>query len=187
MQVTAGLPGWVNPFFYKLPCMTYSIFGRIKLNGYIYLVVHCPSITIVDEITFDKDGSFTVADSRFINYLGGFVFLALFLGVLVTRDFEIGQQTGDFYFIYFTLVIPCLLFFVKGTRKRISIIVNTTGVYYQATLVTTWGNFINAFIRQEEYSVNNYSAGISDRFKIVVEYYDARRGGNFLYAIPTSS
>ena len=137
----------------------------------------------MDKITFDKNGNFVVRESKFINYIVGFTFLALLSGVLVTRGFEVGQDTSDFYFIYVGFSVGAILFFIKGTRKRTSIIINPAGIYYQGRLITNWENFLTAFIRQESYNVSD---GVNDRFKIVVEYSDTIKGGNFLYPIPTS-
>ncbi len=137
----------------------------------------------MDKITFDKNGNFVVRESKFINYIVGFTFLALLFGVLVTRGFEVRQDTTDFYFIYVSFSAGAILCFIKGARKRASITINLTGIYYQGTLVTNWENFLTAFIRQESYTVRD---GVSDRFKIVVEYSDTIKGGNFLYPMPTS-
>jgi hypothetical protein len=141
----------------------------------------------MDKIKFDKDENFIVRESKFFNYFSGFIFVAFFFGILVTRDFERGNRIGEFYFIYIFILILAAFFFVKGTRNSTNIVINKIGIYYKGTLISKWENFINAFIRQEEYQVGTNSDGINDNFKIIIEYFDPNLGENFVYSIPTSS
>lgn len=129
-----------------------------------------------------------VKESVFYNLLQAFIMIAIFVGILFTRNFEIGKtDSSTFYFLY----ILCLFFiimFVKKSMKRSELLkVNIEGVFYKGTKLTNWENFVNAYIIQEGYSVNNNSAGISDKFRIDVIFYNSSAKQNYKYALSLSS
>ena len=141
----------------------------------------------MNNLILDKDGNFTVQDSVLINYISGFIFLSLFFGVLVTRNFERNDTISSFYLIYLFFLIGIVVSFIKAKRRKVFIIINSNGIYYQGKLITTWGNFVNAYITQDEYEVNNYSAGISDKFKIVIVFFDPTVEANYVHKMPVPS
>lgn len=133
----------------------------------------------VTNIELDTGGNFNVQESVLINIISGFIFLSIFCGVLYTRDFESNYPASSFYLIYLFLVFGCIASFIKAYRNKTFIIINKNGIHYKGKLITAWINFRNAYIIQEDYNVSNYSAGISDKFKIAVIYLDPISGKNY--------
>lgn len=131
---------------------------------------------------------FVVKESVFYNLLQAFIMIAIFIGILFTRNFEVDKtDSSSFYFLY----ILCLVFivvFVKQSMKKSELLkVNTEGIFYKGTKLTNWENFVNAYIIQEGYNVNNNSAGISDKFRIDVIFYNSSAHQNYKYALSLSS
>lgn len=117
------------------------------------------------QLNYNSD--FIVGEEKVLNYILGLLFLALFLyGVAdaMNRNFKnIDYQS----FIFAFAVIPAILFFKKANTKRIYIRVNKSGIYQDENLVTTWPNFLKAFITQKE---KKGLINIQDNFLLVVEY-----------------
>lgn len=131
---------------------------------------------------------FVVKESVLYNLLQAFIMVAIFVGILFTRNFEIDKTNSSaFYFLY----IMCLVFiiaFIKRSAKRNELFkVNREGIFYKGVILTNWENFVNAYIIQEGYSVNNNSAGISDKFRIDVIFYNSSAKQNYKYALKLSS
>ncbi|HEX8357217.1 MAG TPA: hypothetical protein VF610_07405 [Segetibacter sp.] len=140
-----------------------------------------------DNLEFDKDENFVVRESVLINLITGFIFLAILVGVLLTRNSEKNQNNGAFYLIYLFLAVGVAIYFIKVKRRNVILIINRNGIYYRNVLVTDWTNFINAYIGQDEYVVSNNSAGISDKFHVVVTFFEPLKGTNYIYKMAMSS
>ena len=140
----------------------------------------------MDNVELDKDGNFIVQESILLNIMSGGILLAIFFGVLVTRDFERNNTTESFFLIYLFLLTGVVIFFSKTYRRRIIIVINNNGIYFEKSLLTDWENFVDAYIIQEEYSVNSDSAGISDKFYIVVVFFNLNAGNNYTFKMPMS-
>ena len=138
------------------------------------------------DIELDEEGNFVVGESALLNYLLIALSIAMFLGILITRDFERNQNTGSFYLIYLFILLPGIFAIVKLKRNKASIIVNEKGIYYHNNFVTDWSNFISAYIAEEPSGVTNYSAGLSDKFSIKIIFLDQNKGGNYMYDMKTS-
>ncbi len=138
----------------------------------------------MNNLILDKDQQFTVQDSVLINLISVFIFLAIFIGVLVTRDFERNETISSFYLVYLFLFIGVVVSFVKIKRRKVFITINSNGIYFQGKLITNWKNFVNAYITQEAYDVSNYSAGLSDKFKIVIVFFEPTARVNYEFKMP---
>ncbi len=143
-------------------------------------------IEINPDVELDEEGNFVVGQSALLNYLLIALSIALFLGILITRDFEHNQNTGAFYIIYVLILLPGIFAIVNLKRNQAIIIVNEKGIYYHNNFVTDWSNFISAHIAEEPPAVNNYSAGLSDKFSIKIIFLDQNKGGNYMYDMKTS-
>lgn len=131
-------------------------------------------------IKFDSNGNFTVGESKLLNYIFGSLFLIMFLVVFSNSDF------GEYWMLdLFLLFIP-LHFFSAGLRKGKKITVNATGIYHSTNLITGWANFRMAYIRQLPNNFSGSSRGLTDHYRIVVEYFDFSKGLDYLYSIPLS-
>jgi hypothetical protein len=140
----------------------------------------------MEHVTLDEDGNFSVQESAFLNFMSSGIFLAIFFGVLFTRNFERDSTTGSFFLVYLFLLVGATVFLIKGIRSKTSILINNIGVYFENSLVTEWGNFVNAYIMQEDYRVNSNSAGIYDRFYIVVVFFNIEESLQYTFKIPMS-
>lgn len=131
---------------------------------------------------FTKEDQFVVGEEKVLNYILAALCLALFLyGVIdaVNRNFRnIDYQS----FVFAFALIPAHLFFRKARSKRIYIRINKTGIYQDEKLVTSWANFINAYIDQK---VKKNFFSIQDNFILVVEY--KKDGKGFRHKIPLTN
>lgn len=131
---------------------------------------------------FTKEDQFVVGEERVLNYILAALCFALFLyGVIdaVNRNFrKIDYQS----FVFALALIPAYLFFRKARSNRTYIRINKTGIYQDEKLVTSWANFLNAYIGQKE-KKNFFS--IQDNFILVVEY--KKDGKGFRHKIPLTN
>ena len=132
-------------------------------------------------IELDKDGNFVVGESTLLNYLTIVICFAIFIGVLITRNFERENSHVFFWFIYLGILMPAIISISKLKRNRSIIIINGNGIYYHNNLVTDWTNFSNAYIAEETPTVSTYSAGLSDKFRIMIVYFDPNKSANYIY------
>ncbi|MCW3089462.1 MAG: hypothetical protein JWP81_531 [Ferruginibacter sp.] len=137
-------------------------------------------------IKLDSEDNFIVKESALLNYLVAVIFFAIFIGVLITRNFEIGNPISEFYFIYPFILLPGIISLIKYSRDKAIIKVNKTGVFYYGVTVTDWSNFKTAYIGEEYPTVTQNSAGMSDKFSIVVTFFDPTRNCDYWYKMSLS-
>ena len=140
-----------------------------------------------ERINFDSDGNFVVKESASLNYLTAALSFLTFIGVLITRNFEIGQPFSEFYLIYIFILVPGIISLVKYSRKKDIIKVNKTGVFYYGVAVTDWNNFRNACIAEEFTTVTQNSAGISDKFSVMITFFNPVNDCDYLYKMDLSN
>ena|GEM_PF-4474887 len=63
------------------------------------------------------------------------------------------------------LALPATFFLAKGITEQIAIRINKKGIYEKGKLVTSWNNFINAYILEE-----GIPGSVNDDFALFVEY-----------------
>lgn len=132
-------------------------------------------------VKLDSNGNFTVGESKLVNYIFGSLFLLMFLVVFANNDF------ADYWLLDLILLLIPVQFFSTGLRKGKKISVNATGIYHNSNLVTGWANFRSAYIRQQPNYYADSSNGLTDHYRIVVEYADYSKGLDYLYPIPLSA
>jgi hypothetical protein len=142
---------------------------------------------LIERLNLDSNGNFIVRESALLNYLVAAICLAIFIGVLITRNFEIGNPFSEFYFVYVFILLPGIISLIRYSRDKVIIKVNKTGVFYYGVTVTDWINFRNAYIGEEYPTVTQNSAGISDKFSVMVTFFDPARNGNYLYKMNLSN
>lgn len=132
--------------------------------------------------TLNNDGEFLVGEERVLNYILAALCFALFLyGVIdaVNRNFrKIDYQS----FVFALALIPAYLFFRKAHSNRVYIRINKNGIYQDGRSVTSWANFIKAYIDQKE---KKTFFSIQDNFILVVEY--KKEGKGFRHKIPLTN
>ncbi|MEO6719604.1 MAG: hypothetical protein ABIN67_04520 [Ferruginibacter sp.] len=141
----------------------------------------------MNDLILDKDGNFVVRESVLLNTIMGFIFLAILIGVLFTRNFEANQPIGSFHLIYLFLIVGIVAVFTKAKRRDVILIINKNGIYYRSKLVSDWPNFINAYIYQEDYVVSNNSDGLNDKFYVVITFFEPQSEANYMYKVPMSN
>jgi hypothetical protein len=80
--------------------------------------------------------------------------------------------------ICLTTIFGGIINLKKAKSKRISILINTQGIYYYNELLTTWENYICSFAKRE--LAGN---GLSENVYVVVEYYKPNETGYFVRKI----
>ena len=72
------------------------------------------------------------------------------------------------------VVFPGLVYFLKSRSQRIFIRIDKTGIYQDENLVTTWTNFLKAYVREEPPSMSmdmkRLPETIKDQFFLIIEY-----------------
>lgn len=118
-----------------------------------------------------KDSQFTVGEEKIINYVMAIFFVALFVYGLydaIRRHFvNIDYQS----IIFAVAILPAIYCIRRAKSPRIYIRINKTGIYQDEKLLTSWENFLNAFVTQKE---KKRIIEIQDNFLLVVEYRDAK-------------
>ena len=116
-----------------------------------------------------KNSEFTVMEEKALNYILSLLCFGLFLYGLsdaISKKFV----HIDYQSYFFALaILPAVLFFTKARSKRVFIRVNKTGIYQDEQLVTTWADFLKAYLAQDK---NRGIKGVSiqDRFVLMVEH-----------------
>jgi hypothetical protein len=106
-----------------------------------------------------------------VNFFVGLVFLAMFISAFFNND---PDAKGGFVFNFFYLaIIPAIIFFRKGLTNKICIVIDRKGIYHFNELITTWENFIDARIDQDQKVLS-----IQDNFVLFVRY---RHDGNKIF------
>ena len=83
---------------------------------------------------------------------------------MITNQFR--NDYADY--LYVIAVLPAWFFVRKGKSKRIYIRINKSGIYQDEKLVTSWANFLNAYIAQKK--PKSMRPRLQDNFVLVVEY-----------------
>ena len=118
----------------------------------------------------DPDKPFLVKDSMGVNIFLGLVFLAMFVSSFFNTD---PDAKGFQFNILYIAIIPAILFIRKGLINRVCIVINKKGIYHFGELITTWEDFIDARIDQDEVVLT-----IQDNFVLFVRY---RQPGNKIF------
>lgn len=140
----------------------------------------------MDKLELDPDGRFTVKDSAFMNAFIGVLLILFCIGLLVSRNYEAGNGYSEAYLICFLLLASAVYCFVRADKKKVYIVIDTNGIFYQGKQVTNWTNFRNSYIKQEEYRGVAGTPGLEDKFKIVVLFYNPADGITYMYQMSTS-
>lgn len=119
----------------------------------------------------DPNKPFLVKDSMGVNIFIGLAFVGLFISTFFNNDPN--AEKGFEFKLFYLALIPAALFIWKGLKNRICIEINRKGIYHFGRLVTTWADFIDARIDQDEIVLT-----IQDNFVLYVRY---RQPGNKIF------
>ena len=117
------------------------------------------------------DSQFTVGEEKVLVFLLAGLFLALFLYGLIEAISK-GFKNLDYSSMIFVIALSLsFLFFNKGRSKRVFIRINKKGIYQDEKLVTTWPDFIKAYVTQDQKVFS-----VQDNFVLMVEYKRGNTG-----------
>jgi len=134
----------------------------------------------ISEDNFNANSDFHVKESRGCNMTMGILLLALFLLIVIT-DIS-GILGGPILRIFYLLLIPAVLFIRRGSANQIVMTINKVGFYYGGQLLTSWDNFIDATVTQEEKLLM-----IQDNFLLFIKYYKDGSPGYFGRKLPLTN
>ena len=128
----------------------------------------------ISDEQFNPEIDFVVKESKGMNILISVCFLA----------FGFFSASMSWWLCGF-LLVPGVLFLIKGLRNDTIMIVNKSGFYYYGNLVTTWANFIDVEFIDEVPLPDQNSSGVSDKFSMLMKFYkDDQPGLYFTQQFP---
>ncbi len=109
-----------------------------------------------------RDSQFTVREEKILAYILLVIFTGLFLFLIIY-----GITNNDVTAMVISVfgAGPAFLFFNKARSTRVYIRVNIRGIYMDEVLLTSWDNYLKAYITQKQKAF-----AIQDNFVLVVEY-----------------
>ena len=117
---------------------------------------------------FDKDGSFSVRESRILDFcIGGFCLALYIYAVLQVRSDYSARDWRAYSQSCLIMLCPAVLFIARGVINSTYISVNRKGIFQYRRLVCTWSNFIEANVIEAD-SQPGYT---QDNFVLVIDYY----------------
>jgi hypothetical protein len=134
----------------------------------------------ISDENFNANGDFHVKESKGCNLAMGIILLVLSL-LIIFADLS-GRLTGAFIKVFYLLLIPAVLFIRRGSANQTVMTINKTGFYYGGQLLTSWDNFIDAAVTQEEKLL-----AIQDNFQLFIKYYKDGSPGYFGRKIPLTN
>jgi hypothetical protein len=134
----------------------------------------------ISDESFNANGDFHVKESKGCN-LGMGVLLLVLASVIIFADLS-GRLSGPFIKIFYLLLVPAVLFIRRGSANQTVMTINKTGFFYGGQLLTSWDNFIDAAVTQEEKLLT-----IQDNFLLFIKYYKDGSPGYFGRKIPLTN
>ena len=134
----------------------------------------------ISEENFNADGEFHVKESKGCNLSMGIILLVL-SSLIIIADIS-GNLGGPFIKVFYLLLIPAVLFIRRGSANQTVITINKKGFFYGGQLLTSWDNFIDAAVTQEEKLLM-----IQDNFLLFIKYYKEGSPGYFGRKIPLTN
>ena len=134
----------------------------------------------ISDENFNVEADFQVKESRGCNLVMGILLFVIAL-VTIVADFS-GAVGGPFIKLFYLLIIPAILFIRRGSANQTVITINKKGFFYGGQLLTSWDNFIDAAITQDEKLLM-----IQDNFLLFIKYYKDGSPGYFGRKIPLTN
>lgn len=112
-----------------------------------------------------RESEFVVREEKVLVFILAFLFFALFLYGLIDTIIKGIKNINYLNGIFMVSLGPALIFFTKGRNKRIYLRVNKTGIFQDEELLTTWTNYLGAYITEKAKVLS-----IQDNFQLVIEF-----------------
>ena len=117
-------------------------------------------------LRLEKDGSFAVKDSVFINGVIAVVCYAVFLYGIYLTFFDTALKGGFMDVLLLLALVPAILFTLRARSQRVFIRINQDGIFVHNRLLTNWQSFHSATYTQKE-----VVRSIQDNFVLLVRYH----------------
>ena len=114
-------------------------------------------------------------ESALIGYLFSILFFAMFIGALLTIKFDPNYPFEGYRVIIYGTIFPAIVFLIKAIKTKAIIELNKTGIWYKGNLITSWDNFVNAYMFQEE-----IPGSLNENIRLAIEYYVPEKGMNYI-------
>lgn len=121
----------------------------------------------MNKVSLTKDSQFTVGEEKWLNYILGFLFLALFLYGLTDAILKNFKNIDYQSYVFALAVGPAIYCFRRAYSKRIYIRINKKGIYQDEKLVTDWASLLKASLAQDS---NKKVYDIRDKFVLILEF-----------------
>ncbi len=95
--------------------------------------------------TLAAHDEFVVRESMRTNFIAAALFFCMFLGIL----FWVPVTKDDAVFLMM-LLAPAIIFTVKGILNPVTLLVDCNGIYQNKQLITSWANFVQAFVAPDD-------------------------------------
>lgn len=124
--------------------------------------------------SYSSAGVFEVKESKMLNYIIAFVMAAIALGILL-------MNSPCTLILTIMSAVTSIVFFKKGSKRAVYMLINHDGIYYQNKLITNWNDFENAILDEEE-----NLREIKTVYTITIFYRDTHSGktSNFYMVLP---
>ncbi|MEO7767728.1 MAG: hypothetical protein ABIS01_09890 [Ferruginibacter sp.] len=93
--------------------------------------------------------------------------MAIFIGVIFTIKGQERFTTADYIVFKAAFLVPSIGLFINGIKKPKALQIDENGIYFNASLITSWDRYVRAYIL--EYGPDE---GYTIKFALFVEYYD---------------
>ena len=135
----------------------------------------------ISDDKFNADEDFHVRESKGCNLSMGIILLIVSIFIIVA---DVTGNLGGSVFVkvFYFLLIPAVMFIRRGAANQTIMTINRNGIIYAGKLLTTWDNFIDVKLIQEERMM-----AIQDNFQLFIKYYKDGSPGYFGRKIPLTN
>ncbi|MDQ3683185.1 MAG: hypothetical protein M3352_08955 [Bacteroidota bacterium] len=132
----------------------------------------------MSQAKLNVEEDFLVKESVTFNYVAGIILLTVFIVSMAAGDYG----WANYLSALAILLIPGAFFIARARRNTTSIKINKHGFYFAGKLITSWENFFDAVLSQEE-----KLGSIQDNFIILIRYYGSDKTVLYSLKIPLSN
>lgn len=130
----------------------------------------------ISDNQFNAETDFVVKESKTMHLVIG-ILLLIFSVIFFQGSILLGTAAA----------LAGIASLVRSAKNQTVIVVNNTGFFHYGDLVTSWKNFVSVDFVDEVPVFSSKSAGLSDKFSLVLKYYKDDRPECFACTIPLTN